>query len=118
MNKVWYPLKKEYPELNLKIECTPSGFKFTGNRTPSKYIEKLRIDFTQNDKERWLYVQSSSFPEIYDYPNEFSFFIGGIERNDNFEVFIRHTNRMDNNIQLLNKYFTKHINLNKQIIIL
>jgi hypothetical protein len=118
MSKIWYPLRKEYPELNLKIEIDGNKIIFTGNKTPAELLgDVCLINYYCSDRR--IYIQSASYPDIYDYENELSFYIGGTSENPNtFKCTYRLTDRTKYNIELLNKFFTKQPILNKQITIL
>lgn len=113
MRNVWYPLKKEYPKLGLKIWIERERIWFSGNKTPGKLVGKGSIcHFGVYD------IASLSYPAI---GRDGSFYIGGEEENHPFE---ESTDILNYEIYPFRK-FTKHMNklfgiqqLNKQIRIL
>jgi len=113
MRNVWYPLKKEYPKLGLKIWIERERIWFSGNKTPGKLVGKDSIcHFGVYD------IASQSYPAI-DVGG--IFYIGGREDNNVFEestdYFNKETYPFTKFIKQMNKTFGIQ-QLNKQIHIL
>lgn len=113
MRNVWYPLKKEYPKLGLKIWIERERIWFSGNKTPRKLVGKGNMYHNGN-----FAIGSLSYPAI---GRDGSFYIGGEEENN---VFEESTDILNYEIYPF-RDFTKHMNklfgiqqLNKQIHIL
>ena len=110
MRNVWYPLKKEYPKLGLKIWIERERIWFSGNKTPGKLVGKGSIcHFGVYD------IASLSYPAI---ARDGPFYIGGEEFNNVFEENTDYFNNevypFDKFIKQMNKTFGEQ-KLNKQI---
>ena len=110
MRNVWYPLKKEYPKLGLKIWIERERIWFSGKRTPNKLVGQGNIYNNGN-----FAIGSLSYPAV---SRDGCFYIGGEEENHEFE---ESTDYLNFEVYPFTK-FTKHMNklfgiqkLNKQI---
>jgi hypothetical protein len=120
-NTILYPLRKEYPELNLKIEIYREYniILFSGRKTPKEFISGRAYYFLKHMTMRneAIEIATASHPAVYITDNSIRFYIGGIEKNDDFfGVSVTYT-KYPKWINILMKYFkTPELNTNIRIL--
>jgi hypothetical protein len=127
--KTYYPLKKEYPELGLKLVVENNTITFSGNATPKNLINNLNEILTY--KGFSVYIASCEFPSIsitsqceecdilHFWNDKIYLWIGGSEKrlNKPFTVNYRVGENKEKLINILSKLF-EQLSLNKQIRVL
>jgi hypothetical protein len=78
MKKTYYPLRKEYPELNLKVVIDENEVEVYGNKT----LDRLVSQFSYIGKKPGFLVMSAMHPAVYAGENKFHICIGGRTIND------------------------------------
>lgn len=108
MNKIWYPLKREYPEMDLKIWIERNVVNFSGKSTPKHLCNKGDIYANHG-----LRIASFSFANISAWGD--TFYVGGNVNKGPFKTAkVYSEDELQRLIEKLNKCFPNIINLNKQ----
>lgn len=115
MKRIYYPLKKEYPKLGLKLVIEDGFLIFSGNKTPrSLYSGDV---FYETHYNYYIRIGSYSAPDISIYSNGINLYLGGTDVNDKtFAVstsFKWHNKLTEEKIiRACNRFFKSEINKN------